>query len=61
MVPTLSPGEIVIMYGCSLGTRGILLKGTERGTDSVLPLLRLSHAAGPYGANLIFSAQGSYP
>ena len=70
LVPELRPGDIVIMDMCGRPRRckKNLLKSTARGRvlTCVRPLMRLSHAAGPYGSsrngsNSTSRAQGAYP
>jgi hypothetical protein len=70
LLPTLRPGDIVIMDMCGRPRwcKKNFSKSAERGRvlTCVRPLLRLSHAAGPYGSSRIGSnstwrAQGAYP
>ena len=70
LVPTLQPGDIVIMDMCGRPRwcKKNLLKSAARGRvlTCVRPLMRLSHAAGPYGSsrngsNSTSRAQGAYP
>lgn len=70
LVPTLKPGDIVIMDMCGRPRwcKKSFSKSAEHGRvlTCVRPLLRLSHAAGPYGSSRIGSnstsrAQGAYP
>ncbi len=70
LAPTLAPGDIVIMDMCGRPRwcKKNLSKGSERGRvlTCVRPLLRLLHAAGPYGSsrigsNSISRARGAYP
>ena len=70
LVPTLGPGDIVIMDMCGRPRwcKKNLLMSTECGRvlTCVRPLMRPSHAAGPYGSswsgsNSTWRAQGAYP
>jgi hypothetical protein len=70
LVPTLSEGDIVVMDMCGRPRwcKKNFSKSADRGRvlTCVRPLLRLSHAAGPYGSSRIGSnstwrAQGAYP
>jgi hypothetical protein len=70
LVPELRPGDIVIMDMCGRPRwcKKNLLKSAARGRvlTCVRPLMRLSHAAGPYGSsrngsNSTSRAQGAYP
>ena len=70
LVPELRPGDIVIMDMCGRPRwcKKNFLKSTARGRvlTCVRPLMRLSHAAGPYGSsrngsNSTSRAQGAYP
>jgi hypothetical protein len=70
LVTVLKPGDIVVMDMCGRPRwcKKNFSKSAERGRvlTCVRPLLRLSHAAGPYGSSRIGSnstwrAQGAYP
>lgn len=70
LVPALKPGDIVVMDMCGRPRwcKKNLSKSTGRGRvlTCVRPLMRPSHAAGPYGSsrsgsNSISRARGTYP
>jgi hypothetical protein len=70
LAPTLRPGDLVVMDMCGRPRwcKKNLLKSAARGRvlTCVRPLMRLSHAAGPYGSsrngsNSTSRAQGAYP
>ena len=70
LAPTLAPDDIVVMDMCGRPRwcKKNLSKSTERGRvlTCVRPLMRPSHAAGPYGSsrsgsNSISRARGTYP
>jgi transposase len=70
LVPTLKPGDVVVMDMCGRPRlcKKNSSKSAERGRvlTCVRPLMRLSHAAGPYGSsrsgsNSTWRARGAYP